>query len=463
MPQIPQIPQKISLVVTNATGSTIPKRSVVYAVGASGGKISIGLAKANSKTTLPSIGVTEEDIATGNDGTVVVYGELANVSTAGFSLGTTYYVSASTAGDFTSTKPVSPNLAQAIVIPLTSGASASMWVDARNFLPEVFSTANNGLVPVPIAAEVTARRVLNADGTWGPIVGGDTFRGSGTVVNFEMDGSAAGCFFYFQNNATAEYMYLLFDPLGGVNKYWDFGTYGTPNSYFFLSAPGRMVIADPCIGTAKVANPATVGPTLYSSNYPAFYAGTDDKAYFKNGAGTITQLTAPMVTQDEGVQVALNTKTMNFAGAGVTATAVGETVTVNIPGVVNAATTGTVEVDFGAFPGASDASVAVTGQAGILAGSIVECWLRLAATTDHTADEHLVETIKVSCGNIVAGTGFTIYAVNTNQVNEPLTPAYGTNNSTISGATLPSSIQTNQRGGSGTRLWGKWSVQWRWV
>jgi len=71
---------------------------------------------------------------------------------------------------------------------------------------------------------------------------------------------------------------------------------------------------------------------------------------------------------------------------------------------------GTTTVNFGAFPGSFDTSVAVTGQAGIAAGSLVEAWLFPVATADHSADEHLVEPIKVIAGNIVAGTGFTIYA-----------------------------------------------------
>jgi hypothetical protein len=72
---------------------------------------------------------------------------------------------------------------------------------------------------------------------------------------------------------------------------------------------------------------------------------------------------------------------------------------------------GTTAVDFGAFPGKSDASVAVIGQAGIVAGSLVEAWIRLEATAEHSADEHMVEDLKVSAGNIVAATGFTIYGV----------------------------------------------------
>lgn len=92
--------------------------------------------------------------------------------------------------------------------------------------------------------------------------------------------------------------------------------------------------------------------------------------------------------------------------------------------------TGNATLDFGAFPGSSDTSIAVTGQTGITTSSFVEAWLVPAATADHSADEHVVETIKVIAGNIVNGTGFTIYGVNT---------------------------------GNNSRIYGSWSVSWVWV
>lgn len=124
---------------------------------------------------------------------------------------------------------------------------------------------------------------------------------------------------------------------------------------------------------------------------------------------------------------------------------------------------GTTTIDFGAFPGASDASVTVTGQAGITAGSLVEAWLFPAATADHSADEHVVETLKVLAGNVVAGTGFTIYALNTNALAEPLedregTPFRAANNL----ATGPYAGHLPNVGGMGTRLYGQWTVAWVW-
>lgn len=96
---------------------------------------------------------------------------------------------------------------------------------------------------------------------------------------------------------------------------------------------------------------------------------------------------------------------------------------------------GAVVLDFGAFPGQSDAAVVVAGQTGIVAGSLVEAWIRPVATADHSADEHLVESLTVIAGNIVAGNGFTIYGFNQSQLSSH---------------------------GQGTRLYGQWTVAWVW-
>lgn len=70
---------------------------------------------------------------------------------------------------------------------------------------------------------------------------------------------------------------------------------------------------------------------------------------------------------------------------------------------------GATIIDFGAFPGTGDAQTDVTGLVGIAAGAVVEAWIKVADSDDHTADEHAVEPPMIEAGNVVAGTGFTIY------------------------------------------------------
>jgi len=74
---------------------------------------------------------------------------------------------------------------------------------------------------------------------------------------------------------------------------------------------------------------------------------------------------------------------------------------------------GTATINFGAFPGANEASVAVTGQASIGATSKVEAWVMGDDTSsNHTASDHRYfgQFANLTCGTPTATTGFTIYA-----------------------------------------------------
>ena len=122
--------------------------------------------------------------------------------------------------------------------------------------------------------------------------------------------------------------------------------------------------------------------------------------------------------------------------------------------------TGKTTVNFGAFPGSSDAVVTVTGQTGIVSGSVVQAWLVPEATADHTADEHRVETISIMAGNIVANTSFDIYAQNTSQLTETLASHTPSTFRSTAAAALGNSQPSI--GGVGTRIYGAWTVAWRW-
>ena len=153
--------------------------------------------------------------------------------------------------------------------------------------------------------------------------------------------------------------------------------------------------------------------------------------------------------EDEGVPLTQRT-TMNFVGAGVTASDSGAKTTVSIPGGAGS-TTGTATLNFGAFPGAMFSSVAVTGQAGIVSGSVVEAWLRRIDTADHNADEVEFDPPVIYAGTIVAGTGFTIYGV----ARDPLAPPYPSGRQQI--------FDSFSQAPRAPMIWGQWSVQWRWT
>ena len=71
---------------------------------------------------------------------------------------------------------------------------------------------------------------------------------------------------------------------------------------------------------------------------------------------------------------------------------------------------GHTTVDFGAFPGTTEARVSITGQTGIAAASDTEAWIRCETSADHSSDEHAIEDMVVQAQDNVAGTGFLITA-----------------------------------------------------
>lgn len=72
---------------------------------------------------------------------------------------------------------------------------------------------------------------------------------------------------------------------------------------------------------------------------------------------------------------------------------------------------GEATLDFGAAPGTNIAEVAVTGQTSLGLTALCEAFVMGDSTADHNVVEHQVAPIKLTCGALVAGTGFTITGV----------------------------------------------------
>ena len=68
---------------------------------------------------------------------------------------------------------------------------------------------------------------------------------------------------------------------------------------------------------------------------------------------------------------------------------------------------GSTTVDFGAWPGDSEATTTVVGQTGYVAATPVEAWLLPVDTADHTVDEHVMEEVDVTAYFLANGS-FTI-------------------------------------------------------
>ena len=101
------------------------------------------------------------------------------------------------------------------------------------------------------------------------------------------------------------------------------------------------------------------------------------------------------------------------AGTNITTSETDTTITINSTGGGGgggSVNSGSVAIDFGATPGTNFVSVDVTGQAAITGTSKVKAYKAIQATATHNEYEHIVVPLNLSVGNIVAGTGFTVYA-----------------------------------------------------
>lgn len=96
--------------VNNRTGSTLLKGQVVYISGAQGNRVTVALAQANAEmTSSTTFGIVENDIANNQSGYIITQGSLIGLNTSAFTEGAALWLSPTTAGAFTTTKPTAPN------------------------------------------------------------------------------------------------------------------------------------------------------------------------------------------------------------------------------------------------------------------------------------------------------------------------------------------------------------------
>ena len=173
------IGQETQLKVYNNTGSTIAKGVPVYITSTASGFTYplIALAKADTQTTGNAIGLTNEAIATGSEGYVVISGILNGVNTSSYTVGDILYVSPYSAGQLMNTYPPTA-YAVKIGVVAYANASGSIYVNQSN----AYVVSNGIIGTIAIAHGGT-------NGTATPTAGGVAY-GSGTAYAFTSAGSS---------------------------------------------------------------------------------------------------------------------------------------------------------------------------------------------------------------------------------------------------------------------------------
>lgn len=102
--------EKLLCVVRNQTGATLTKKTVVYISGATGNRPLVNKSIANTELgSSKTFAILQQDILHNGTGYAVTEGQLTNVDTSMFLEGQLLWLSPTTAGEMTTTKPSAPN------------------------------------------------------------------------------------------------------------------------------------------------------------------------------------------------------------------------------------------------------------------------------------------------------------------------------------------------------------------
>ena len=159
--------------VYNNTGSDLTGGDAVYVTGSHNPNVvTVGLARADSASTMPCIGMLYADLANGEEGLAVTFGKVTGVA-ANFTEGDVLYVSPTTAGAVTDTKPTAASeLVQNVGILTLAHASNAFvkvtGVGRANDVPNSFSitgdiTTTGGITAATVDA--TGKMSAGADAT----------------------------------------------------------------------------------------------------------------------------------------------------------------------------------------------------------------------------------------------------------------------------------------------------------
>src|SRR6056297_1167409 len=144
------IGQEAIMRVKNNQGSTIYNGDVVYVDGSTGDNPTVKLARSDSLNTARVIGmITQSSINSGAVGYATTYGRVRGLDTSAYTAGDTLYLSPTTAGGLTTTKPSQPNKSFRVGTVIRShGSDGSIFIDTDreidNFTTNSVIYANGG-------------------------------------------------------------------------------------------------------------------------------------------------------------------------------------------------------------------------------------------------------------------------------------------------------------------------------
>jgi hypothetical protein len=120
--------------VRNATGATLTKGTAVYISGATGQIPTVSKALATSDaTSAQTLGLMTADLANNSNGYATIIGLITNINTSAYTDGQQLYLSGTTAGTLTATKPYAPtHLVYMAVVEHAHPTQGKLFVKVQN-------------------------------------------------------------------------------------------------------------------------------------------------------------------------------------------------------------------------------------------------------------------------------------------------------------------------------------------
>ena len=284
LPVVNNYAQAVVSQVRNASGATIDAGSVVYINGATGSLPTIAKAQANSGvTSSKTFGVVLTSISNNSNGFVVVLGLVNNIDTSAFADGALLWLSATTAGALTATKPIQPLNSVFIGVVTRSSNNGSIEVNIQNGYE--LDELHNVLLTAPANSDILAYET--STGLWKNT---KTFTGTHTfgTVSATVVSSTTGLFTDIRVDSPTLYVDSTTDRVG-------FGTASpTRNNDFLSSVRFRGTVYDEADTAGASGNIMTTTGTAVrwqtkaDLGIPSTTSATTNRIpFFSDGPGNI--------------------------------------------------------------------------------------------------------------------------------------------------------------------------------
>ena len=250
--------RNLEVEVRNQSGSSIAAGSIVYISGATGNKPLITLSQANNDAnSAQTMGFVKTTIANNGTGYVIVRGILDNIDTSALTEGVQLYLSPTTAGTWTTTKPYAPQHLVYVGVVIRSHPTLGTILVAVQNGYELDELHN-------VAAQTPADLDLLAYESSTSLWKNKTFSALGLLTSADAASTyqtLAGMSSYL-TTATAASTYQT---LSGMSSYLT--TSAAAATYYPLTGnPSSFLVAADITGYAPLASPAFTGNVTITSS-----------------------------------------------------------------------------------------------------------------------------------------------------------------------------------------------------